>query len=31
VGNVPLSVGRPMGEAGVQASGKYVISEIKVR
>ena len=31
VGNVPLSVGRPMGEAGVQTQGKYVISEIKVR
>ena len=31
VGNVPLSLGRPMGEAGVQTQGKYVISEIKVR
>lgn len=31
VGNVPLSLGRPMGEAGVQTAGKYVISEIKVR
>ena len=31
VGNVPLSVGRPMGEAGVQKAGNYVISEIKVR
>ena len=31
VGNVPLSLGRPMGEAGVQAAGKYVISEIKVQ
>ena len=31
VGNVPLSLGRPMGEAGVQTTGKYVISEIKVR
>lgn len=31
VGNVPLSLGRPMGEAGVQRTGKYVISEIKVR
>ena len=31
VGNVPLSVGRPMGESGVQTQGKYVISEIKVR
>ena len=31
VGNVPLSLGRPMGEAGVQPTGKYVISEVKVR
>lgn len=31
VGNVPLSLGRPMGEAGVQTTGKYVISKIKVR
>ena len=31
VGNVPFSLGRPMGEAGVQTSGKYVISEISVR
>ena len=31
VGNVPLSLGRPMGEAGVQKAGKYVISEIRVR
>lgn len=31
VGNVPLSLGRPMGEAGVQKTGKYVISEIRVR
>ena len=31
VGNVPLSLGRPMGEAGVQTLGKHVISEIKVR
>lgn len=31
VGNVPLSLGRPMGEAGVQTAGKYVISKIKVR
>ena len=31
VGNVPLSLGRPMGVAGVQAAGKYVISEIKVQ
>lgn len=31
VGNVPFSLGRPMGEAGVQTSGKYVISDISVR
>ncbi len=31
VGNVPLSLGRPMGEAGVQKAGKFVISEIRVR
>lgn len=31
VGNVPLSLGRPMGQAGVQTTGKYVISKIKVR
>ena len=31
VGNVPLSLGRPMGEAGVQTTGKYVISEVRVR
>lgn len=31
VGNVPLSLGRPIGEAGVQTAGKYVISEITVR
>lgn len=30
VGNVPLSLGRPMGEAGVQTTGKYVISAISV-
>lgn len=31
VGNVPLSLGRPMGESGVQTTGKYVISEVRVR
>lgn len=31
VGNVPLSLGRPMGEAGIQTAGNYVISEVKVR
>ena len=30
VGNVPLSLGRPMGEAGVQTTGKHVISAISV-
>ena len=31
VGNVPLAVGRPIGEAGVQAEGKYVFGAITVR
>ena len=31
VGNVPLAVGRPIGEAGVQAKGKFVFGEIVVR
>ena len=31
VGNVPLSVGRPIGESGVQAEGNYVFGEIVVR
>ena len=31
VGNVPLSVGRPIGESGVQAQGNYVLGEIVVR
>ena len=31
VGNVPLAVGRPIGEAGVQAEGKYVFGSITVR
>lgn len=31
VGNVPLAVGRPIGEAGVQARGKFVFGEIVVR
>ena len=25
VGNVPSAVGRPMGESGIQAKGKFVI------
>ena len=31
VGNVPLAVGRPIGEAGVQAKGNFVFGEIVVR
>ncbi|MBL6719347.1 MAG: hypothetical protein ISQ02_11940 [Pseudomonadales bacterium] len=31
VGNVPLALGRPMGEAGVQAAGNFIIGEISVR
>ena len=31
VGNVPLAVGRPIGEAGVQVKGNYVFGEIVVR
>ena len=31
VGNVPLAVGRPIGESGVQAEGNYVFAEIVVR
>ena len=31
VGNVPLAVGRPIGESGVQAKGNYVLGEIVVR
>ena len=31
VGNVPLAVGRPIGESGVQAKGNYVFGEIVVR
>ncbi len=30
VGNVPLAVGRPMGEAGLQAKGKFTIGTLKV-
>ena len=30
VGNVPLAVGRPMGEAGVQAKGKFTIGSLIV-
>ena len=31
VGNVPLAVGRPIGEAGVQEEGNFVFGEIVVR
>lgn len=31
VGNVPLAVGRPIGESGVQAKGKSVFGQIIVR
>lgn len=31
VGNVPLAVGRPMGEGGVQASGKHTFGTFIVR
>ena len=30
VGNVPLAVGRPIGESGVQAKGKFVFGRIVV-
>lgn len=31
VGNVPLAVGRPAGESGVQAKGKFVLGRFVVR
>ena len=31
VGNVPLAVGRPIGEAGVQSQGKFVFGAITVK
>ena len=31
VGNVPLAVGRPIGESGVQTEGNYILGEIVVR
>ena len=31
VGNVPLAVGRPIGESGVQAKGNFVFGQIVVR
>ena len=30
VGNVPLALGRPMGEAGIQRTGKYVFGQLRV-
>ena len=31
VGNVPLAVGRPIGEAGVQSQGKFIFGTIVVQ
>ena len=31
VGNVPLAVGRPIGESGVQTEGKFTLGKILVR
>ena len=31
VGNVPLAVGRPIGEAGVQRQGKFIFGTIRVQ
>ena len=31
VGNVPMALGRPIGEAGVQSTGKYVLSTVIVQ
>ena len=31
VGNVPLAVGRPIGQSGVQTDGNYIFGEIVVR
>ena len=31
VGNVPLAVGRPIGEAGIQTEGKFVFGSMRVR
>ena len=30
VGNVPLAVGKPIGESGVQKEGKYIFGRIIV-
>ncbi|MEM6583039.1 MAG: hypothetical protein AAF699_17305 [Pseudomonadota bacterium] len=31
VGNVPLAMGRPIGEAGIQSHGKFVLGRFVVR
>ena len=31
IGNVPSALGRPMGEAGMQENGKFVLGKFKVR
>ena len=31
VGNVPLAVGRPIGESGVQVEGNYIFGKILVQ
>ena len=31
VGNVPLALGRPIGESGVQIEGKFILGEMLVR
>lgn len=31
VGNVPLAIGRPIGEAGIQSDGKFVLGRFVVR
>ena len=31
VGNVPSAVGRPMGESGIQAKGKFIIGKVIVQ
>ena len=31
IGNVPSALGRPMGEAGIQENGKFVLGKFKVQ
>ncbi len=31
IGNVPSALGRPMGEAGMQENGKFVLGKFKVQ